>query len=181
MGRRSHTRHLALWMNGDRVGTWSHSPAAEELRYDDAWVASPQGRPLSLSLPFRPGNPAHRGSPVQAYFENLLPDSRPIRQRIAQRFRTNSTDTFDLLAEVGRDCAGALYIAPVDTTRRRAAVSMPNRSTKPQWPDCCAPPALPEWLGFGSKSRMSCASPSQGLRKRQHCFGTRADGGGQRA
>ncbi len=114
MGRRSHTRHLALWMNGDRVGTWSHLPAAEELRYDDAWVASPQGRPLSLSLPFRPGNPAHRGAPVQAYFENLLPDSRPIRQRIAQRFRANSTDAFDLLAEVGRDCAGALYIAPVD-------------------------------------------------------------------
>ncbi|ANH67247.1 type II toxin-antitoxin system HipA family toxin [Mitsuaria sp. 7] len=113
MGRRSHTRTLGLWMNGARVGQWSLAPnAPDTLQYDEAWVESEQGRPLSLSLPFKPGNSAHRGDKVRAYFENLLPDSKDIRERLARRFSTGSTDAFELLAEIGRDCVGALEILP---------------------------------------------------------------------
>src|SRR5690606_17278519 len=113
MGRRSHTRTLNLWMNGEFVGTWSRQPhIGETLKYDDAWVSSTQGRPLSLSLPFTPGNPPHRGDAVRTYFENLLPDSKEIRERIARRFQTDSTNGFTLLAEVGRDCVGALQVLP---------------------------------------------------------------------
>ncbi len=112
MGRQSHTRKLALWMNGERVGTWSASPAGDELRYDASWLRSPQVRPLSLSLPFRPGNLPHKGNVVRDYFENLLPDSRPIRERLARRFKTATIDAFDLLTEIGRDCVGALQILP---------------------------------------------------------------------
>lgn len=100
-------------MNGVFVGTWSTQPhAGEVLQYDDAWVASDQGRPLSLSLPFTPGNRPHRGEAVRTYFENLLPDSKAIRERVARRFQAGSTDAFTLLAEVGRDCAGALQVLP---------------------------------------------------------------------
>lgn len=104
---------LGLWMNGIFVGTWGHHPhAGETLQYDDAWMTSEQGRPLSLSLSFKPGNPEYRGDAVRAYFENLLPDSKAIRDRVARRFKVRSTDAFDLLAEVGRDCVGALQILP---------------------------------------------------------------------
>ena len=100
-------------MNGESVGTWGiHSHAAETLQYADAWVASPQGRPLSLSLPFTPGNKPHRGDAVRTYFENLLPDSKDIRERVARRFQAGSTDAFAVLAEIGRDCAGALQVLP---------------------------------------------------------------------
>ena len=112
--QRSRTRSLGLWMNGSFVGTWSlvpHSP--DTLQYDLGWAQSEQGRPLSLSLPFTPGNAPHRGDKVRAYFENLLPDSKDIRERIARRYKTGTTDAFDLLAEVGRDCVGALEILPV--------------------------------------------------------------------
>lgn len=113
MGRRSHKRSLGLWMNGAVVGTWSLAPnAPDTLQYDPAWTQSEQGRALSLSLPFTPGNAPHRGDKVRAYFENLLPDSKDIRERIARRYRTGSTDAFDLLAEIGRDCVGALEILP---------------------------------------------------------------------
>ena len=112
MGRRSHTRKLALWMNGERVGSWSASPAGDELTYEAGWLASPQTRPLSLSLPFRPGNLPHKGQVVSDYFENLLPDSKPIRERLARRFNTETTAAFDLLSEIGRDCVGALQILP---------------------------------------------------------------------
>lgn len=113
MGRRSHKQTLHLWMNGAFVGTWSVQPhAGDILQYDDAWVASDRGRPLSLSLPFTPGNASHRGDAVRAYFENLLPDSKDIRERVARRFQTGSTDAFTLLSEIGRDCVGALQVLP---------------------------------------------------------------------
>src|SRR5690606_14085108 len=73
---------------------------------------SPQGRPLSLSLPFTPGNPPQRGEAVRTYFENLLPDSKEIRERVARRYQAGSTNAFALLAEVGRDCVGALQVVP---------------------------------------------------------------------
>lgn len=113
MGRRSHKRALGLWMNGAFVGTWSLGPnTPDTLQYDAAWARSDQGRALSLSLPFTPGNAPHRGNKVRAYFENLLPNSKEIRERVARRYRTGSTDAFDLLAEIGRDCVGALEILP---------------------------------------------------------------------
>jgi len=100
-------------MNGAFVGTWSvRSPKGEILQYDNGWVASAQGRPLSVSLPFTPGNQPHSGDAVRAYFENLLPDSKNIRERVARRFRAGSTDAFELLAEIGRDCVGALQVLP---------------------------------------------------------------------
>lgn len=100
-------------MNGEFVGTWTLRPAVGDvLQYDSAWLNSQHGRALSLSLPFTPGNEPHRGLVVRNYFENLLPDSRDIRDRVARRFRLGSTDAFTLLAEVGRDCAGALQILP---------------------------------------------------------------------
>lgn len=108
-------RALTLWMSGAFVGTWSLAPnALDTLQYDLAWTRSEQGRALSLSLPFTPDNAPHRGNKVRAYFENLLPDSKDIRERIARRYQTHTTDAFDLLAEVGRDCVGALEILPDD-------------------------------------------------------------------
>ena len=103
MGRLSHKRTLGLWMNGAYVGNWSLAPnAPDTLQYDLAWTQSEQGRALSLSLPFTPGNAPHRGDKVSAYFENLLPDSKDIRDRLARRFNTGSTSAFELLAEIGQ-------------------------------------------------------------------------------
>jgi serine/threonine-protein kinase HipA len=117
MGRHSHKRTLGLWMNGAFVGTWSLAPnAPDTLQYDSTWTQSEQGRALSLSLPFTPGNSPHRGDKVRAYFENLLPDSKDIRDRLARRFNTGSTSAFELLAEIGRDCVGALEILPDGAT-----------------------------------------------------------------
>lgn len=113
MERRSPTRSLALWMNGAYVGSWNPGISGpDSLQYDPAWTRSEQGRPLSLSLPFKPGNLPHRGPHVRAWFENLLPDSKDIRERMARQYRAGSPDAFDLLSEAGRDCAGALQILP---------------------------------------------------------------------
>lgn len=103
---------LAIWMNGQRVGTWSQDRATHSLQYDPVWIASPAGRPLSLSLPFPPRNVPLQGAVVANYFDNLLPDSADIRNRLRDRFGTGSTEAFPLLAAIGRDCIGAVQLLP---------------------------------------------------------------------
>jgi len=117
MGRVSHSRALAIWSNGVRVGTW-HIPARGEmeLQYEPAWRTSELGRPLSLSLPFDLDDRPLKGPAVANYFDNLLPDSAEIRKRLGQRYARGSTDSFDLLAAIGRDCAGAVQLLPEDQT-----------------------------------------------------------------
>src|SRR5260370_10556475 len=99
-------------MNGLPVGYLESTHGGERLVYRDDWIADPQGRPLSLSLPFTPGNQPHRGALVADYFDNLLPDSEPIRRRIATRYKTGGIAPFELLAMLGRDCVGAIQMLP---------------------------------------------------------------------
>ncbi|MEX3959995.1 type II toxin-antitoxin system HipA family toxin [Trinickia sp. EG282A] len=117
MGRRSHSRALSIWGNGERIGTWIIPSTGEaELRYAESWKQSPAGRPLSLSLPFGIGNLPLRGERVENFFDNLLPDSAQIRKRLATRFKTRTTDAFDLLQAIGRDCIGAVQLLGEDET-----------------------------------------------------------------
>jgi serine/threonine-protein kinase HipA len=83
-----------------------------ELTYDARWLDSAEARPLSLSLPMNLDGRPLRGERVAAYFDNLLPDSDALRQRIRARFQTQSTDAFDLLEAIGRDCVGAVQLLP---------------------------------------------------------------------
>jgi serine/threonine-protein kinase HipA len=102
-------------MNGERVGLWSLGPRGRhELNYDAAWLDSVEARPLSLSLPLAPADFVYSGPVVEAYFDNLLPDNADIRARIRSRFSASSLAPFDLLAQVGRDCVGALQILRQD-------------------------------------------------------------------
>lgn len=84
MGRRSHSQTLGLWANGDYVGLWTITAGGGmELQYDAGWLASPRGRPISLSLPYNLNNEPLKGGRVAHYFEGLLPDSDAIRKRVA--------------------------------------------------------------------------------------------------
>lgn len=110
---RKSSKALDLWMNGYKVGTWSIEAGVDVLQYDRQWLHNAAlRRPLSLSLPFTPGNLPHKGEAVRFYFENLLPDHQEVRERVARRYKLKTADTYDLLREVGRDCVGALQILP---------------------------------------------------------------------
>jgi serine/threonine-protein kinase HipA len=101
-------------MNGIPIGYWETTRQGERLGYFDEWLTDEQSRPLSLSLPFLPGNAPYQGQVVTDYFDNLLPDNDAIRRRLAQRHRAGGTDAFQLLAKLGRDCVGAIQLLPED-------------------------------------------------------------------
>ncbi|MDP1857816.1 MAG: HipA domain-containing protein [Gemmatimonadaceae bacterium] len=113
---RAATRALDIWMNGERVGVWYASrDGVPVFQYHDEWHRSPGARALSVSLPMLPGNGAHRGMHVASWFDNLLPDSAAIRERVARRLRVHTVAAPELLAAIGRDCVGAVQIVPAGT------------------------------------------------------------------
>lgn len=113
MPRPTSRRDLGVWMNGERVGTWTAHPGRpDEFIYAQEWLEAADARPLSLSMVLQPD--PFKGPRVAAFFDNLLPDNQRIRQRLQRRFETATTGAFDLLMEIGRDCVGAIQLLPED-------------------------------------------------------------------
>lgn len=109
--RRAHTP-LNVILNGRNVGMLSRRPnGATEFVYDDEWLTWAHAIPVSLSMPL--SDETYRGAVVNAVFENLLPDSQPVRQRVAERVGAEGTDAYSMLEKIGRDCVGALQFLPV--------------------------------------------------------------------
>ncbi len=103
---------LNVWMNGELVGVWSRTrTGGHRLTYEETWLHSPRRRSLSLSLPIGPSRQV-TGAAVSSYFENLLPENDNIRRRLSARFRTRTTEAFELLTAIGRDCVGAVQLLP---------------------------------------------------------------------
>lgn len=104
---------LRVYMNGFYVGNFVKAPTgAHSFQYSDLWLKIPGSRPISLSMPLR--KRPYVGDEVYNFFDNLLPDSPEIRQRIVARYHANSTQPFDLLAKIGQDSVGALQLIPGD-------------------------------------------------------------------
>jgi serine/threonine-protein kinase HipA len=103
-------------MNGHQVGVWRKVRGdRDQFVYDAAWLDDPQFRALSLSLPVTASREIT--SPlVRNYFDNLLPDDPRIRDRMRNRYRVRSSETFDLLEAIGRDCVGAVQLMPPGQT-----------------------------------------------------------------
>ncbi len=113
MGRKRQRAELYVFMNGKKVGLLSRMSSGRlEFSYDAAWLESSVGRPLSLSMPL--ARQKYTGDIVENFFDNLLPDCQPIRNRIQKKFGTASSREFDLLWHIGRDCVGALQLSPED-------------------------------------------------------------------
>lgn len=147
MGRKSHARALGVWVNGKRAGEWRIPARGDmEFQYDAAWTQSEEGRPLSLSLPFSLDQASIKGAPVEAYFDNLLPDADSIRKRLQDRFRTASRDAFDLLAAIGRDCVGAVQLLATDEKPRNVetigAKPLSDAEVERALVETVAPPSL---------------------------------------
>lgn len=102
---------LSVWMHGRMVATLSQRGGRLALRYsDEARRAYDVNTPLlSVALPLLPETFKH--DRVRPFFEGLLPEGEA-RRMLAYDFRVSEDDTFGLLRALGRDCAGALVIAP---------------------------------------------------------------------
>jgi len=103
--------NLIVALNGLTVGTLSKfKNGGIQFQYHESWLATPQARPISLSMPLQ--RKAYEGEIVFNFFDNLLPDNESIRSRIQTRFKISTKHPFDLLSSIGRDCVGAIQLYP---------------------------------------------------------------------
>ena len=111
MARRRTRIPLNVYLNARLVGSLRRLVSgAIDFRYDRTWLEWEHASPVSMSLPLREDR--YGGDAVIAVFDNLLPDSEPVRRRIAERVRAEGNDAYSLLARIGRDCVGALQFLP---------------------------------------------------------------------
>jgi len=105
---------LALWLYGDLVATVSRETGGKvRLRYSDAALSTFElGTPLlSIGLPL--ADVSYPNARTRAFLDGLLPEGEQ-RRIIAEQLDLSSNDTFGLIRELGRDCAGAIVIQPLD-------------------------------------------------------------------
>lgn len=100
---------LGVYWDTQEVGRLER---VDERSREYAFRYTQASRAISLSLPLGP----EEFSPAESrpFFEALLPEGA-VREQIASQLKLAGSDSFGLLAELGRDCAGALQI--VDTKR----------------------------------------------------------------
>lgn len=114
MAKRPKKLRLNVFLNGRLVGALTQETSgAVGFVYAPEWLGWANNLPVSLSLPLREDR--YIGAPVQAVFDNLLPDNQGIRKRVAERIGAEGTDAMSMLSALGRDCVGALQFLPPDT------------------------------------------------------------------
>jgi serine/threonine-protein kinase HipA len=101
---------LIVSLNGIKVGVLSKDKnSGLHFSYAQQWMERPGTRPISLSLPIT--KQKYSGDVVYNFFDNLLPDSSDIRNKIQARFNVGSGHSFNLLAAIGNDCVGAIQLS----------------------------------------------------------------------
>lgn len=117
---------LDVYLHGDRAGTLERrSQARLRFAYAGEWVEEERG-PISLSLPVRERAYDHAG--CAPFFEGLLPEGDFLKA-ISRTLHVSAHNPFQLLAEIGGECAGAISVGPVGGP-------VPGRTEDP-----------PRWLG----------------------------------
>jgi serine/threonine-protein kinase HipA len=100
---------LDVYLHGTLAGTLERlSQARLRFTYNGAWVDDEQP-PLSLSLPVR-AEP-YGDDECAPFFEGLLPEG-DFLQAIARTLHVSAGNSFQLLTELGGECAGAISVAP---------------------------------------------------------------------
>lgn len=104
---------LSVWLYGERVAIIDRHKGRPRLAYtEDALRRYDLGTPLlSLSLPLSERH--FTQGIVRPFIDGLLPEGES-RKAIARDVGLRADDTYGLIRELGRDCAGAVVIQPAD-------------------------------------------------------------------
>ncbi|HSZ12443.1 MAG TPA: type II toxin-antitoxin system HipA family toxin [Solirubrobacteraceae bacterium] len=95
---------LGVYWDGEEVGRLER---IDERSREYAFRYTQTSRPISLALPV--SQQSFSSAESRPFFEALLPEGT-VREQIARQLKLAASDSFGLLAELGRDCAGALQI-----------------------------------------------------------------------
>lgn len=105
---------LVVVLNNRLAGVITHDFGRPRFTYADDYArAAGRLTPLSLSMPVRKGV-TYPHQKVAPWLSGLLPEDKRVREGWAAQYGVAAGNTSALLRHLGRDCAGAVQIAPVD-------------------------------------------------------------------
>lgn len=133
---------LDVYLHGDRAGRLERkSQARLSFAYAADWIEAKRA-PISLSLPVRDGAFDH--DECAPFFEGLLPEGDFLKA-ISRTLHVSARNPFQLLAEIGGECAGAISVGPVGGP-------VPGRTDRP-----------PRWLSEKELGRLLGDLPDRPL------------------
>lgn len=154
---------LSIWLYGVLVARIEQgSNGRLRLLYtDEARARFGLGAPLlSLDLPII--EQAFPNARTRAFLDGLLPEG-DTRATIAAQFNLVASDTFGLLRELGRDCAGALIVLPDDSPPPMLATTSTAERLSDAELDELVRGLRSRPLGVGGRVRLSLAGVQEKL------------------
>lgn len=153
---------LAVWLYGERVAAVDQVRGRPRLAYTgEALGRYDLGTPLlSLSLPV--GNQRYPQGTVRPFLDGLLPEGES-RRSIARDIGVRLDDTYGLIRELGRDCAGAVVIQPAEDPPPPLATTTTAERLGTEEIDALVRDLRSAPLGAGGRVRISLAGVQEKL------------------
>jgi serine/threonine-protein kinase HipA len=153
---------LAVWLYGERVALIDRERGRPRLVYtSEALTRYALGTPLlSLSLPV--SNRRYTQGIVRPFLDGLLPEGES-RKSIAREVGMRADDTYGLIRELGRDCAGAVVIQPADDPARAQATTVTAEPLGTEEIEALIRNLRSAPLGAGGRVRISLAGVQEKL------------------
>lgn len=153
---------LAVWLYGERVAVIDRERGRPRLVYtSEALTRYALGTPLlSLSLPV--GNRRYPQGIVRPFLDGLLPEGES-RRSIARDVGVRPDDTYGLIRELGRDCAGAVVIQPAEDPPPPQPTTTTAERLGPEEIDALVRDLRSAPLGAGGRVRISLAGVQEKL------------------
>ncbi len=153
---------LAVWLYGERVALIDRERGRPRLVYtSEALARYALGTPLlSLSLPVV--NRRYPQGIVRPFIDGLLPEGQS-RTSIARDVGVRADDTYGLIRELGRDCAGAIVIQPADDPAPPQATTTTAEVLGPEEIEALVSNLRSAPLGAGGRVRISLAGIQEKL------------------
>jgi serine/threonine-protein kinase HipA len=104
---------LFVYLNSDKIGHIDLLDNKKDFifQYSSEWLANPHAVAISLNLPLQV--PAFDADKTRAFFRNILPEA-DIRKTVARNLQISEKNDFALLEALGGECAGAIFISPIE-------------------------------------------------------------------
>lgn len=153
---------MAVWLYGERVAVIDRERGRPRLLYTgEALSRYALGTPLlSLSMPI--GDRRYTQGVVRPFLDGLLPEGES-RKAIAREKAVRADDTYGLIREFGRDCAGAVVIQPADDPPPPPASTLTAEALSPEEIGALVENLRSAPLGAGGRVRISLAGVQEKL------------------
>lgn len=104
--------NLNVFADESKVGVIQADPEGRmSFQYSSSWLENPDNYNISVSMPLTENTYAPERA--HSFFVNLLPEG-PVREHVSKKLGISIDNDFELLSRIGGECAGALWIGPLN-------------------------------------------------------------------